>query len=975
MKRIKGTICAAIGILVLTGILYAVFGNQGIYAAENVKPPVFSHKSGSYDDEFTLSLEAEEGSRIYYTTDGSIPLSKEEDDLKPTPTPIPPGAIIKDAEFDISKSNTAFIQNVWAEDAEDGVRLEFVEQYCSICFITPDGITDWTKYAAIEIEYTANQFQNGRDMGLQFCYIYDWADSSWDPDSSHHNRANEERTSAKELGKRTTVRFTLSGEIAEIGKLMIGVTNEDVNPGVRETVTIHSAKLIAKVPGLDIPTKKLPTNEYKNGIKITDRRGQENLLATEQNIKLMSQTSYVPEYYPTAEQVQKATVIRAMAVDEEGNRSNVVTRTFFVGNHIDETYKNASVMSVVTDRNHLLDPEIGICRNENYLFKGDEWERPAFVEYFEENGKTLFSTNMGIRIHGGYTRHYAQKSFNFYFREDIGIKNLNGCELIPGATTADGSQKMKYKKFMLRNGGNDTEYTKFQDTFIQGQVSDRAFTVQSTRPCVLFLNGEYWGLYNLTEKYSDNYLEEEFGVDKDNAVIIKDGELDEGLESDVSFYHELLDLAELDMTQEQNYEMFCEAADVQSCLDYYATEIFIGNNDWNEAKNYQIWRTREKENGNPYADTKWRWMLYDTESSMGLYGQDTGDYPIAGTMENDRLFRALIRNPKFRRQFITVLCDLMNVNFRAVPNGGKPSEMITKLNEYAALYRPLQEQYYERFGYGRNETNVKMAFDDQVTRIRNYLTSRRAAILRILKMELTAGGSASLTLKSNAAAEIKINTTSVKLHDGIWDGIYFKEIPVQVTAPEIERYRFIGWKAEGVTAKSLTGQSIYATLTGNEPVLEAVYQSADGSGGETPRPAEPTTPPTGKPIEKPTAKPTVPSSGKPTVPLPSKTTIKKILVSKVKIKSLKSKTGNSFVLTVKKGKGIEGYQIVYGTNKKLKKSAKKAVFKRNRFTVKRCRSQKRYYLKVRAYKRDGNGKKVYGKYSKIRSIRIKKAAD
>lgn len=73
----------------------------------------------------------------------------------------------------------------------------------------------------------------------------------------------------------------------------------------------------------------------------------------------------------------------------------------------------------------------------------------------------------------------------------------------------------------MRNGGNEYAYSKMQDVFIQSLVSDRAFTTQSSRPCVLFLNGEYWGLYNLMERYSDNYLEEEFGVDKDNVVVIK----------------------------------------------------------------------------------------------------------------------------------------------------------------------------------------------------------------------------------------------------------------------------------------------------------------------------------------------------------------------------------------------------------------------------------------------------------------------
>ncbi|MDR1699992.1 MAG: CotH kinase family protein [Lachnoclostridium sp.] len=978
-KRILGTL---ICFIVLSGILYSIIFRQDTQAADEVKAPTFSHRSGSYDDAFKLSLEAEEGDKIYYTTDGSIPLSKEEDDLKPPPSPIPSDQILPDAQFDISTDNLEFIDIGIYNDVEDGVELVFDYQYRSICFVTPDRIIDWTKYAELEIEYTANRFQNNRDVGLQFCYIYDWADWSWDEYSDHHNRAHEERALVNELGVRKTINFTLAGELSEIGKLMIGVTNPETNPEIGDSITIHSIKLIARKMGENIPTPKLPTQEYTNEIDVVNRQGQSNLLAVEQNINLMSQSNYAPMYYPTSAQVPKATVIRAMAVDEEGRRSEVVTRTYFVGNNIEETYKNASVMSIVTDRNNLLDPDIGIYRNGNYLNKGDEWERIAFVEYFDENGRTPFSTNMGIRIHGGYTRHYPQKSFNLYFREEIGLKNLSGYNLIPGATTADGAMKTKYKKFMLRNGGNDTEYTKLQDTFIQNQVSDRAFTTKSTRPCVMFLNGEYWGLYNLTEKYSDNYLEEEFKVDKDNTIIIKDSEVDEGNESDLAYYTELMNLSELDMTVSENYQKFCDMVDIESCIDYYATEIFIDNYDFDPAKNYQLWRTRNPVPNNPYGDTKWRWMLYDTEYSMGLYGNYLGDSPITAIEEKDRLFRAIIRNSDFRNQFISVMCDLMNVNFKVTPDGDEPSEMLQNLDRYAELYLPLQQQYFERFGFGRNQTNVNQAFTNQIRRIKSFLDERRALIVRDLKMQMNAGSSAELKIKSNAATEIKMNTVTAKLYGGEWDGIAFHKIPIQVSAPDVEGYRFVGWNADGLTVTSPNEQVTTVTTEKYNPVLEAKYQSLNG---EDPSPEPSDLPPSADVSTSPLPSALPPTASvAPTPSSPQKTAVvtqtpsskekqdlKSNNVPKVKIQSIKSKKKKSFVAVIKKSKKITGCQMVYSMDKKLKKSTKRLSFETKRIVVKKLKAGKKYYVKVRGFVVNESGRKIYGGYSKIRAVRVK----
>ena len=512
----------------------------------------------------------------------------------------------------------------------------------------------------------------------------------------------------------STIYYTTDGSVP--------LYEDDVtNPGGKEGKAFELAEAQEEN---DIPAK-LPTNTYTKAIRVKNRDYDANLLCSDENIPYM----YDPTdrnngpYYPKSMEgaVPKATIIRALAVDAEGNKSKVVTKVYFVDKDLQSVYKNASVISVITDPDNLLSKSTGIYRYGNWDNSGDEWERPAEVTYFDEDGTIPFETTMGLRVHGNYTRRWGQKSLRLYFREELGMKNLKGYQLIPGAVNADGSPTTKYKRFILRNGGNEYAYSKMQDVFIQSMVSDRAFTTQSARPCVLFLNGEYWGLYNLTERYSDNYLEEEFGVDKDNVVVIKNKELDEGREEDLALYDELMSMADLDMSQQANYEKFKEMVDIQSYLDYYATEIYIGNNDWPD-NNTQLWRTREDDDSE-YGDTKWRYMLYDTEFSMDLWGSDSGGTKnrIAEAKSKDALFKALCENEEFCQSFADTLMDICRNNF----NVTKANQ---KLDAMAEIYRPLMVQYKARFGNGD--------VDSRVNGMKSYIAGRESQLKGFIQSSL-----------------------------------------------------------------------------------------------------------------------------------------------------------------------------------------------------------------------------------------------
>jgi len=601
--------------------------------------------------------------------------------------------------------------------------------------------------------------------------------------------------------------------------------------------------------------------KYTSPITIRDRNGQANVLATSANSTQMYMVpndprGSVPQVYtPTAAQVPKATVIRAIIVDANGKKSDVITKTYFFGTNL-ANYANNPVISIVTDPRNLVDRDIGIMvrgasnnRWPNYNFnqKGQDWEREAYFELFEggTNSRSVpLSTGAGIRVRGGWSRGAGQKSFTVYFREEYGMNNLRNYNLIPGAVKADGTPVGRYKSFMLRNGANDGDYTKFYDVFLQDLLKDRSFTSQAGVPCVVYLNGEYWGPYNLQERYSDNHTEYKYGVAKENVISYDNGELDDGTAADLTLYNQMMNMRNRDMSVPANYDAFCALFDIDNFVDYWAAEIYIYNEDWPH-NNYRLWRTRNAEPGNLYGDTKWRWQMFDTEFALGIYnggrltgqsGKDAFDEILNGddkNQPNNQLFKALLANPDFCRKFVSTMMDLYNVNFH--PNNFGPL-----LDKYAAAYRPLMGDnntngtYFSRWGGWPGQ------FQNKVNEARTYLNGIRGAMVNTYLPKYFGGysGIANIGISNNnlrdvtlsatgaSGASIKINTVTPNLA-GSWTGKYYSGNPITVTASAPPSgYEFDGWMVTGsgsaVTPSALT---TVINFTGNVQIT-AKYKAA-----------------------------------------------------------------------------------------------------------------------------------------------------
>lgn len=578
------------------------------------------------------------------------------------------------------------------------------------------------------------------------------------------------------------------------------------NDNFNLSITSEKGMTIYYTTNGSVPTKS--STKYTKAIQINDRS---NEIAKLTYVKGET-VDKAGEYFPSSE-FEKATVIRAIAVDKNGKVSPVSTATYFVGSDIANKYKGASVISVVADPKDLMDSKKGIFvagdvfddwrkKNPNGELNGDtpanfnqrgrEWERDAHVDFFDRLD-TEFSIDCGMRVHGGWSRNSQQKSMKFYMRSEYGESKLSYKLFNNNYSLDDGKEIKSYKRFMIRNGGNDNATLKFKDPWTQSLVSDFNFATQKDRLVICFLNGEYWGVYTLGEVYDDNYIESKYGVPADDVIMVKVGELEEGIEGDLDTFNEARRFVQNnDMSNAANYKKACELFDMDSVADYFAVETYIANDDW-LWNNWAIWRSRTADSSNgKYSDGKWRFMLYDTEFSMDLYGSGRNyKTDILKTVSKNggyfgRMFTSLLKNNEFKTKFVLAMEKTANVAFNPV----SASDALTK---YYNEYSPYLDQHFKRYigwqsawGVGNNTASFKQ-----------WLTNRNEYFATMLKNDLKLKSDktnrVSISVENSSGGTVYLENSKLTMKNGKWSGNFLGGYKITLKAVPKAGYEFAGW--------------------------------------------------------------------------------------------------------------------------------------------------------------------------------------
>ncbi len=348
--------------------------------------------------------------------------------------------------------------------------------------------------------------------------------------------------------------------------------------------------------------------------------------------------------YTAPLELTETTVLRAVALDDVVPVSAVTTATYLMGEST-----GLPVLSLVTDPAHLWDEAKGIYVNPQE--RGQSWERPVTVEWLSPEGEPGFSVGAGLRIHGGGSRRESTKrSFRLYFRGEYGPRELAyplfGVE--PGQT---------YDRLVLRAGADDSwqcrggsrcveEAVYVRDQVVRdlhgamGQVAARGRWVE------VYLNGAYWGLYNLTERIDEAFLSTHFGHDDwDLVEAATEGHPDEHIA-----WEELADrLTSTDLSTVAEYEQALQQLDIENFTSFIILWLWAGGPHWDGGDWYAA-RMR----GRP--DARWQMFMWDTESAFDL-GQETDATeeatfsPVVISSAMQSFLASLLASPQYQAYF------------------------------------------------------------------------------------------------------------------------------------------------------------------------------------------------------------------------------------------------------------------------------------------------------------------------------------
>ena len=360
-----------------------------------------------------------------------------------------------------------------------------------------------------------------------------------------------------------------------------------------------------------------------------------------------------------SDSVQHCIVIRAAVFDENDNCvSQVMTNSYFIRALGCDTHGLPAV-SLCADSLDLFGYYRGIfvpgcwCSPNlpqwtgNYFCKGIEWERRCNVEFYEQDNSGI-NQQAGLRTHGGASRRFQQKGMKLYAREEYGKKRFKH-RFFPD-TPIDDVKHLNLKPFRCSNwlqiGLNDA---------LSHRVARQLdVEVLGTRAVVVFLNGEYWGIYYLEEATDERYIEDHYGFNPDSCNIIKNwNTLDSG---DDTAWQELYDWVEsADLSLAEDYDYLCSKIDMHNFIDYLVFELYSSNVDW-PANNVRCWQA---------GDRKWRWMFFDGDGCFfrdwDVFANiiDTSNNLGPSNATSTLFFRRLLKNRDFKEQFHSRFEDLM----------------------------------------------------------------------------------------------------------------------------------------------------------------------------------------------------------------------------------------------------------------------------------------------------------------------------
>ena len=589
---------------------------------------------------------------------------------------------------------------------------------------------------------------------------------------------------------------------------------------------------------LDGSEPTLSSARYENPIELGSKTGTTNQLSM---IPTNDDPEPGPPHYegwqPPAGEVFKFHTVRARTFKAGAQPSPVVLHSYLVDPAGTNRYR-LPIVSIATDAANFFDPDIGIYvagNSNNFFQSGDEWERQGSIEFFEANGARAFGGTIGIRLHGNTTRTRPRKALRIYARSPASFDY----PLFPDKTLAT------FDNFILRNGGNDWGQGVIRDLYLQSLAANAKVDRQYGRPALVFLNGEYWGIHDLRERFDEDYIQRNYGLGEPEFVQVAIDRtqepvniptFDRGNAALSNDYENLWAfMNEQGVASASNYQAVADRLDVDSFIDFQQANVFFGNTDW-PGNNVRAWRSvaTNRAEGAPVGhDARWRYMLYDTDFGFGLNfyyvpgnadfaGHDTLAFAASANGQDfsnqadaTMMLRRFLENDDFRRAFVVRFCDQLNTAYSR-------AHATNQWARWLAIVDPEMGEHVNRWRQPAD-------WNAERSRIRSYAEQRTEAVWGHVQRYFGMGARYDLTVAVTNAEEGFARVNTIDLDEGTagfygypWTGSYFPDYPVALSAVARPGYRFVEWRQGGGGVMD-TNATVELTLSGSTEVA-AVFE-------------------------------------------------------------------------------------------------------------------------------------------------------
>jgi hypothetical protein len=571
----------------------------------------------------------------------------------------------------------------------------------------------------------------------------------------------------------------------------------------------------------ELITKSFETQLYTAPLTICDRSLEDNKLAN-----ISTTYHHLPHYLPS-KKLNKGTVVKAIST-KNGIFSDIVTHTYFISDE-NAFVSNLPIISLSINEDDLFDYYKGIYvagvdhdlwrENNptlissgkslaNYSRRGITTEKEAVFQYFD-NQNLVVDQKIGLRLHGGFSRFWRLKSFRLYARSNYDENDTFNY------TFFGNTKSNNFKRLVLRNSGNDFYLTTFRDAFISGLVEHLNFPVLDYQPTVTYLNGEYYGILNLRERFDRHYIKQKYNIEEENLDLLGigvDSYSPEIIEGDDASYNDLYQFFENnDLSFSNNFNYIKNKIDIDNFIDYHIAHIFIRNTDWPHNNNkFFRKKTNSLEKDAEYGqDGRWRWLFFDSDFGFGFAGGENAyqHNTLAYAISHDNPDRTwsslflnkLIRNSEFKVDFINRYADLLNTAF--LPD--RVVSLIDQMKDVISNEIPNQQTRWA----------VPANWDSNVGVMINFANQRPSYVRQHIQEQFNISESINVNVNISQIEHgyVKINTIDLKESTvGVsvkpypWFGVYFHNIPITLTAKSKPGYQFSHWSgASESTAETI----------------------------------------------------------------------------------------------------------------------------------------------------------------------------